>query len=270
MKKVMKVRVISAIVALLICIPVIIYGSIPFYVGVSVVGLIGFMELLNLRSKRREIPYVVKIFAVISFVVLMMRNWDVFGTTYLMDYDVISAIMFLMIVPIVFFNKSKKYTIDDALFMLGGIMFLGIGFNQLASVRTFELYNFLYLILITIITDTFALFVGMLIGKHKMSPTVSPKKTWEGFVGGLVFATFVGTVFYNTVFDYSGSIVVLISVTAILSVIGQVGDLVFSAIKRNYDVKDFGNIMPEHGGILDRLDSILFVVLAFSYIIRFI
>lgn len=103
-----------------------------------------------------------------------------------------------------------------------------------------------------------------------MCPTVSPKKSWEGFIGGLLFSTFISTVIFTTIFDYQGNILIFILIVAALSIIGQLGDLVFSAIKRTYNIKDFGNIMPGHGGILDRLDSIIFVVLAFSYVVRFI
>lgn len=264
----MKIRAISAIVALLICIPIIIYGGVPFYIGLALIGLIGFMELLNLRSKRKEIPYIVKIFSVISFIILMMSNWDILGSLYIFDCEIISAVIFLMIIPIVFFNKSKKYEIDDAFFLLAGIIFLGMGFNQLAIIRTSSLYYLVFLLLITVFTDTFAYVIGSLIGKHKMCPSVSPNKSWEGSIGGLVFGTFISTVFYVTAFDYTGNIFVLVLAVMFLSIVGQLGDLVFSCIKRNYGIKDYGNIMPGHGGVLDRLDSILFVVMAFSFLTR--
>ncbi len=266
----MKQRVISAIIALIICIPIIIYGRTPFYLGASIIGLIGFMEFISLRSKKKEIPYFMKLLGVVSFIILMMSNWDSIGTLFILDEEVITTIIFLIIIPIIIFNKSKKYNIDDALFLLGGVLFLGIGFNKLVSIRINSLPSFVFLLLITICSDTFAYVIGRLIGKHKMSPTVSPNKTWEGFVGGLVFGTFISTVFYISAFDYSGNMVVLVLLVSLLSIVGQVGDLVFSTIKRNYEIKDFGNIMPGHGGVLDRLDSILFVILAYSYLVRFI
>lgn len=265
-----KVRALSAVVALLICIPIIIYGGIPFYLGLAVIGLIGFMEFLNLRSKNKKIPYIMKIFGVISFVVLMMNNWDVWGSLNIFDYEKTVLVIFLMLIPIIFFYKSKKYDVDDALFLLGGIIFLGIGFNQLAIVRNTGLSYLVFLLLITIFTDTFAYIIGSLIGKYKMCPSVSPNKSWEGFIGGLVLGTFVSTVFYVTTFDYTGNIFILILIVLILSIIGQLGDLVFSAIKRSYNIKDYGNIMPGHGGVLDRLDSILFVVMAFSFLSKFL
>ena len=121
----------------------------------------------------------------------------------------------------------------------------------------------IYLLLITTITDTFALFTGKLIGEHKLCPTISPKKTIEGLVGGVLMGTFVATAFYNTVISSSISLVLVIVLTFLLSLVGQLGDLVFSSIKRYYDVKDFSELIPGHGGILDRFDSLIFVLLAF-------
>ena len=118
-------------------------------------------------------------------------------------------------------------------------------------------------------SDTFAHFFGTKIGKHKLCPAVSPNKTVEGMVGGVFFGTFLGMVFFKTFIDVSADLFLVIVVSLVLSLIAEFGDLVFSAIKRRYGVKDYGNIMPGHGGVLDRLDSILFAILAFSYLVTF-
>ena len=119
-------------------------------------------------------------------------------------------------------------------------------------------------------TDTFALLTGMFIGKHKLAPTISPKKTVEGFVGGALMGTFIATSFYTTVINPAMPLVFVIFITLLLSCVGQMGDLVFSFIKREYDKKDFSNLIPGHGGILDRFDSLIFVVLAFILVHGFI
>ena len=265
----MKQRVISAIVAIIIVVPIVLYGGIPFYLGASVLGLIGFYEMLKARKIERDIPNIMKIVCMFAFIIIMMDNWGNKVLVFTSNDKLILSIL-LTVIPIVFFNKKKSYDINDALFMLGTIMFLGISFNHLVNIRVGSLYNFIYLVLITTMTDTFAYFTGRLIGKHKMCPSVSPNKTWEGFVGGLVFGTIISVVFYVCVFDFTGSVFLLVLVSILLSVVGQLGDLVFSSIKRHYKIKDYGNIMPGHGGVLDRLDSLLFVILVFTYLSKFI
>ena len=123
------------------------------------------------------------------------------------------------------------------------------------------LFLFIYLFSITILTDTFAYIIGILIGKHKMCPNISPKKSWEGFFAGLIGGSVCASIVYaNLIGELSFKIVL---VTIMLSIIGQLGDLIFSKIKRENGIKDFSNIMPGHGGVLDRLDSIIIVVITY-------
>ena len=125
------------------------------------------------------------------------------------------------------------------------------------------------LILITILTDTFALFGGKLVGKHKFT-SISPNKTIEGCIIGSLISTFVVTMYYINLINVNTNILIVICLILFLSVVGQVGDLFFSAIKRENKVKDFSNLIPGHGGILDRLDSIIFVMFAFIIIISYL
>lgn len=263
----MKKRILSALIMLVIIIPILIKGGVLFSLTTAAIGLLGFKELLDLKEK--EIPFFVKIIAIFSFLYLTLSNLEN-KTLFYANYKSITLILFFILVPLVIYRDNKKYDIEDALFLIGSIFFLGVAFNYLIVVRQFSLYYLIFLLLITIITDTFAHLTGTLIGKHKLCPSISPNKTVEGFIGGVVFGTFVSTVFYISVFEYTGSLIVLVLIVMLLSVIGQLGDLVFSSIKRHFNIKDFSNLIPGHGGILDRLDSILFVLLAFSFIIEYI
>lgn len=110
----------------------------------------------------------------------------------------------------------------------------------------------------------------MLIGKHKLLEDVSPKKTWEGLIGGSLISTFICTVYYTTVINTDISLVLITLIVLFLTLIGQFGDLFFSAVKRYCGVKDFSNMIPGHGGILDRFDSIMFVMLAYTFFITII
>ena len=109
----------------------------------------------------------------------------------------------------------------------------------------------------------FAMFTGSLFGKHKLIPKVSPKKSVEGSVGGSIIGTILAVVYYELVITNTGNLFILIISTFILTILGQLGDLLFSKIKRENGIKDFSNIMPGHGGILDRLDSLSFVAMGY-------
>ena len=262
----MKKRVISAIVALAVIIPLIVLGGYWYYVGIGIVGVIGFYELISIKEKKKNIPIVMKLLSMISFVLIMFSSINN-NYQFQVDYIYLTLPLVLCLMPIVFFNKEKEYVITDALYLIGSVFLLGIAFNFLIVFRSFGLNYFIYLILITIMSDTFAHFVGSQIGKYKLCPSVSPNKTIEGLIGGTFFATFIGTIFYLTFIDSSISLPVVIIMTLVLSLSGAIGDLIFSAIKRYFGVKDFGNIMPGHGGVLDRLDSVLFAGLVMSIIV---
>ena len=263
----MKKRVISAIVALIIVIPLIIIGGIPYYIGVSIIAMIGYHELLSVREEEKKISPYVKFLSSIAFLLLVISPISA-KENFVIDYRLIILDLFVCFLPLIVLNK-KDYDAEDALVLVSATLFLGISFSYLITIRKMDVLYLIYCVLITIMSDTFAHFFGTKIGKHKLCPAVSPNKTVEGMIGGVFFGTFLGTVFFKTFIDVSASLFMVIIVSLILSLIAEFGDLVFSAIKRRYGVKDYGNIMPGHGGVLDRLDSILFAILAFSYLVSF-
>ena len=182
----------------------------------------------------------------------------------------VAGLFLTFLIPTVLYHDRSLYSINDAFYLIGGVFFLGFSFSLFTLLRNEGMEILLYLLLISIFTDTFAYFVGMLIGKNKLLEDISPKKTIEGMIGGTVLSVIIASNFYYTVIDSSLPLYIIIFMTTFLSIIGQFGDLVFSAIKRYYGKKDFSNIMPGHGGILDRLDSIIFVALGFMFFISLI
>lgn len=259
----MKKRILSAILMIAIFVPLLLVGGRTFAIFMTLLALVALYELISIRETKKEFPFVIKVFAYLMVVFFSMTNFKSIEFLYNVDYRVMAFIIFAFLAPMVFINNTKKYNLNDALFLIGSVLFIGMSFNLLIITRNYDINYIVYILLITTITDTFALFTGKFIGKHKLCPEISPKKTIEGLVGGTFMGVFVATAFYTTVINSYGSLVVLIFITAILSLIGQVGDLVFSSIKRYYGKKDFSDLIPGHGGILDRFDSLIFVALAF-------
>lgn len=257
----MKERIISAVIALLITVPLILLGNGYFKALVIVLGVIGLYELLK---PKKNIPTMMKYISYVLFILLLSFGFVYKDGIYLLNFSLILIVFMVLMLSLLYYNKNKKYTIEDVFYLFGSIVFLSASFNLFIVVRELSLMLTIYLFLVTTMTDTFAYIIGSKIGKKKLLPNVSPNKSVEGFIGGLVIGTFIPSVFYYFTIN-SVNILLIIFITMILSITGQCGDLVFSQIKRQFGIKDYSNIMPGHGGVLDRLDSIIFVL--FSYMI---
>ena len=125
----MKKRVISAIIALIICIPLLIIGGYPFYIGVSILSAIGYYEIINIRERERKVPLTIKIIGLITYLMIVLNN-VVSSIMFYIDYKVLAITAFLLMLPIIFFDR-KKYNVNDALYLIGTSIFLGISFNLL-------------------------------------------------------------------------------------------------------------------------------------------
>lgn len=260
----MKQRIISAIVALIIVVPLLILGGKYFALGCALLSVQAMREFLMLKENTNKIPILVQLLVIICTVFLVLSEFDGYSIAFGLSYKGIALACLALFLPTIFY-KQDAYKTSEAFYLLGCTVLTGLIFNSFILVRNLGLNVFIYLLLITTMTDTFAYVFGSLIGKHKMCPLISPKKSWEGSICGSVMGTFVASMFYHTVISPVTTKIVLI--TLALTVLGQLGDLFFSKIKRENGIKDFSNIMPGHGGILDRLDSLIIVVLA--YIVMF-
>ncbi len=266
----MKTRVISAICMIAILLPLLIVGGELFAFLVGVIGCFALRELLQLFKKEKNLPFLTEVLAYLTVLYLIWQNYDSNTLIFSLDYRVLVLLLFIFFVPTVLLSDNKKYSFQDGLSLLGSTLLIGFAFHLFIVIRNYSLNTFIYLILITTMTDTFALLTGMWIGKTKLCPAISPKKTVEGLIGGTFMGSFLAILFYLTVIDAAVPFHYLLIVTVTLSLVGQLGDLVFSQIKRYYNVKDFSNLIPGHGGILDRLDSIIFVVMMYTMFISII
>jgi len=258
----MKKRVISAIIALAILIPFVWVGGVAFAIAAGIISVLGYKEILDLKKSHKEIPTAVKVLGLIALLYLVLGNYGINSLGYAVSYSRILLPLVFLLLPTVFYKKDK-YTTKDAFYLLGAIYLVGLLFNLIIIIRNINICLLIFLLSIPIFTDTFAYIIGCLIGKHKMAPEISPKKSWEGAAAGLIGGVAIPVIIYSNLI--AGFSLKLVFVTMILSTVGQLGDLVYSKIKRENDIKDFSNLMPGHGGILDRLDSLSFVI--FTYVI---
>lgn len=254
----MKQRIITALIAAAFFIPLVIIGDWPFTLIVYLLATIGLFELL--RMKGLHLFSVPGILTWIALAILLLptefsgRLENALGYT---KVEITFSIVLLLLIYTVV--VKNRYTFDHAAFSIFGALYVGIGFYYLIETRLAGIEYVIYALLVIWMTDTGAYFVGRKIGKRKLWPDISPNKTIEGFVGGILSAVVFACLF-QAIYPITSSYLILIGVTIIASIIGQLGDLVESALKRHYDVKDSGNILPGHGGILDRFDSLLFVL----------
>ena len=299
----MRTRIITSIVALAICIPMLGAGDVFFFIFTLFVVGCSTVEIIRC-AKRRYNPalYIVAFLFALAItywpIILSFNNkeimdsgWRFYKAFYEMNYSItIIALgafgLFFMVLI------DKGFTVRDACFIFAMMVVITLGYqcgaylryfpsvmyhklNPDASTAYFNLYEnlessilFFYVLLGTIMTDIGAYFVGVFFGKHKMNERISPKKTWEGFFGGIFISTIVSFAFaiililtghplVYGILDKEHWYLVLI-LSFLLPFVSTLGDFVFSSVKRYFGIKDYGKVMPGHGGVLDRLDSAIF------------
>ena len=254
----MKQRILTAIVASALFIPLVIVGGLPFTIAVYIIATIGLYELLRMRDIHLFSVEGLLTWAALA-ILLMPAAWEgnVFQALKYTKIEMAFAIVLILLTYTVV--VKNRFTFDHAAFSVLGALYVGIGFYYLIETRLYGIEYVVYALLVIWTTDSGAYFIGRKIGKHKLWPEISPNKTIEGFVGGIVSAVVLACVF-QYFYPIASSYIVLMAVTVVASIVGQMGDLVESALKRHYAVKDSGKLLPGHGGILDRFDSLLFVL----------
>jgi phosphatidate cytidylyltransferase len=269
----LKTRVISALVGLALLIAVLWLGSSTLGVAVSLIAAIGLFEFYNSASAVKNI-HPIKPLGYLSIIPLLILGLGKAGL-FKIEAGMLAGISACLIIfagmAIIVFGH-KKYNIIDLCVTAFGIAYVPFLMSFLILIRNMD--NGAILIWIIFIgawgTDTMAYTCGRLFGKRKIMPEISPKKTLAGAIGGIIGCTAL-MIIYGVILQNFFGLKVFFVVLALLGVlcgsISQIGDWSASAIKRYVNVKDFGNIMPGHGGVLDRFDSILFVAPVVYYVL---
>ncbi|WP_334330980.1 phosphatidate cytidylyltransferase [Candidatus Phytoplasma prunorum] len=184
--------------------------------------------------------------------------------------------LFIILLLLIFFVIYDNFTAKDLGINFIIIFYISIGTSSFLSFFINNKIFFWYIILITVLTDIFSFLTGSLFGKKKIFPNISPNKTLEGYIYGSILSTFIVCsiffVYYKKIFFITTykiiNIYFFIIFTFFNSIMAQIGDLINSKFKRNYNIKDFGKLLPGHGGLLDRFDSLLFISLFINFIFQ--
>lgn len=256
-------RIITGIVAAMVLIPFLIFsGTWAFVFFIWAISLLGVYEMLGCIGVRRNLFAAIPAYALAIALPLAARF--VPGDEHFFVLTLFFSFGYMMYLMAVSVFSGEKYTISDAAMTFMTVFYILFGFSSIILLRDMLLggYIFLLIFIIPWSCDTFAYFTGMALGKHKLIESVSPKKTVEGAIGGVIGAVAITLLYGFLVGTFTRYIpnYLALGITALVcSVVSQCGDLIASLIKRKYGVKDYGFILPGHGGILDRFDSILAV-----------
>lgn len=262
------VRLISTIVMLIVCGSALYFGGIVLALLLCFVSVCGVFELLRVFGIHKSSMAVAAYIFTAAYDVLLFMQWK--------DFILPAFILYLLVLLTIYVFRYPKYEIKHMVCAFFSFFYVAVSLGYIFQLRCMQ-QGFLLVMLILICSsgnDICAYLVGILIGKHKMFPVLSPKKSVEGFIGGICGAALIG-LGYGFVFkqfaefgDYNYPVMFAI-IGGIGALPAVVGDLAASAIKRNYGIKDYSNLIPGHGGILDRFDSMIFTAPIVYYLVTY-
>lgn len=233
-------------------------GKTPYTILLILLALIGYYEFLKMnRTDIYSLEGIIGLVSTLSLI-LIHNSYIVFKDFNSLPIILITFILYLILIVI----KKNKITFMDISYYLAGILYIGFGFAVMLETRLDNngLATTLFILILIWVTDSGAYFTGKYLGKNKLWPEISPKKTIEGSIGGIILAM-VSALIANYYLNITDSYFQIVLVSILISTVGQVGDLVESALKRSKDIKDSGDLLPGHGGVLDRFDSLIFIFL---------
>ncbi|WMJ88038.1 phosphatidate cytidylyltransferase [Anaerocolumna sp. MB42-C2] len=251
------VRFRSSVILVIIAVSTLILGGDVLFSAILAISLIGMMELYRTMKLNKSLIAILGYSAAVLFDLIIKFHMD--------KYNMLFIILFLLLLMMIYVFTYPKYHVEEISMIFFGLFYVAVMLSFVYQVRMLnDGFILVWLIFIGAWgSDTCAYCVGILIGKHKILPKLSPKKSLEGCIGGVLGAALLGfiyaVVFRNRIAGDGNPQIAYAIICAISSIISQLGDWAASAIKRNHNIKDYGNLIPGHGGILDRFDSIIFV-----------
>lgn len=264
----MKQRIITgAAIALLMIAIFLLSGTVVYPIIMTLLCVIGTWEMLGCIGQRGN-----KLLSVPAMIVSLaspiLSCFHGYGSVLV----IVMLYIAVLLAESVFFDEKVKVINVSEVFMTS--LYVVLCFAALLRLRYIETgaeYIYLLVFIAAWVTDTFAYFTGFLFGKHKLIPKISPKKTVEGAVGGVVFciiAFIVYGIVVNKAVGVQMNLIVLAVVGFFMSIVSMVGDLIASSIKRTYGIKDYSNLFPGHGGVLDRFDSIMILAPLLLFVVE--
>lgn len=250
----------------LVGIPAMIYvfylGGFVLVLGITLLTAVGLLEFNNIarKSGRSSLLPFMLLFGII-FPYLYQYNDDITAATIL---------FFLLVAAVYYLLRYPSYSPLDLAYSYLGFFYIVLGFGHLLKLRamTDGFWLVLYVFIIVWSTDTGAYFVGTFLGRHRLAPAISPKKTWEGLLGGVACSIITVYILLQFIdFPFNNA---LLWLTPFISLAGQFGDLFESTLKRFAGIKDSGQIIPGHGGVLDRFDSTLWAAPVTFYLVSYL
>lgn len=259
-----KTRLISGVLLVIIALLTIIGGGSVLWMTLLCVSAIGMQELcraMKVQGGTFHILGIAGYAGLIMYYAAIALDFE--------RYGMMMMILELALLMFVYVFTYPKYRAEQVMSVYFGFVYAGVMLSFIYLTRNLPEGKFIVwlIFLCSWGCDTCAYCVGMLIGKHKMAPVLSPKKSVEGAVGGIVGAAILGGVYAAVTGGKTAEYAIICAVGALIS---MVGDLAASAIKRNQDIKDYGTLIPGHGGILDRFDSVIFTAPVIYYLAKFL
>ena len=260
-------RLISGIILVIIALVTIILGKDVLLVTVVAISVIGFYELAKVYGLQWKFPGICGYIATIGYCALIRMDYK--------EYIIVFFIAYLIVLMGTYVFTFPKFKAEDVMVCFFGMFYVVLMLSYIYQVRMMQdgAYIVWLIFLCSWGCDTCAYLVGVMFGKHKMAPVLSPKKSIEGGIGGVAGAALLGFI-YATIFKDKITIdnanIIFPIVCAVGGIISQIGDLTASGIKRNHDIKDYSRLIPGHGGILDRFDSVIITAPIIYYLVAFL